>query len=124
MQLLTAEAVFICTDVIKASELVVETESSHDTSIGVPPLPVHPGISAGADVGGGSARISRISYQGEQAAVFGMRAVQVRFSDGRYRCLADAPGDLVVKQVPGIRGAEPNAEWLATDAPFLNIQPA
>jgi hypothetical protein len=122
MQLLTAEALFICTDVVKARELVVETESSHDTSIGVPPIPVHPGISASADVGGGSARISRISYRGEQGAVFGLKAVQVRFSDGLYRCLADPPGDLVVKRLPGIGGTRPEAEWLDTDAPFLNIQ--
>ncbi len=120
-KLLTAEAVFVCTEVIKARQLVVEGESSHEESVGVPPVPVQPGVSASAEVSGGSAIASRSSYTGDQAAVFGLKAVQIRFSDGKYHCLEDAPGGLVVKAVPGPGGPIPKVRWLETDAPFLTI---
>jgi hypothetical protein len=123
MELLTAEALYICTNVIKAGQLVVETESGHDVSADVPPVPVHPGISVSADAGQGSTDQAETSYQGQRAAVFGIKAARVRFSEGKYRCLADSSGSLVVKAGRGSDGTGADDEWLDTDAPFLNIQP-
>jgi hypothetical protein len=123
-QLLTAEALYVCTGVIKAAKLTVETKRSDDASAALPPVPVHPGISASAKAGGGSADTEQISYQGESAAVFGIKAVQIRFSDGKYRCLTNSPKGLVVKAGREADVTGTGAEWLDGDAPFMDIHPA
>jgi hypothetical protein len=118
-QLLTSEEAFICTEVVVAHALTVEMESSRDDSAGVPPLPVHPGVSVGGEVTAGAAGTSHLRYRGDRAVVFGLKAAQIRFSDGQYRCLADPPGGLKVKGPP-----KPTlAKWLETDAPFLGVGP-
>jgi hypothetical protein len=121
VQLLTAEELFVCTEVIKAREFTVEVQRSKGSSARVPPVPVHPGVSASADAATNSAGTSRIRYKAARddlAVVFGLKAVRVRFGDGRYRCLADPPGGLVTKAL-----ADSRAEWLASDAPFVGVAP-
>jgi len=119
-QLLTSEDAFICTEVVMAHTLTVEMESSRKDSAGVPPVPVHPGISVGGEVTTMVAGTSRLRYRDDLAVVFGLKAARIRFAAGQYRCLADPPGGLKVKG----KSKPPSAEWLETDAPFLGIGPA
>lgn len=119
-QLLTSEEAFICTEVIMAHAVTVQMESSHHDSAGLPPAPVHPGVSVGGEVTSGSSGTSHLRYKDDRAVVFGLKAARIRFADGQYRCLADPPGGLKVKGLP----KSPSAEWLQTDAPFLGVGPA
>ena len=121
-QLVTAEELFVCTEVTKARECTVEAQRSQGGSGRVPPVPVHPGISASAGAATSSAGTSRIRYQAARddlAAVFRLKAARIRFGDGRYRCLADPLGGLVTKGL-----ADSRAEWLASDTPFAGVAPA
>jgi hypothetical protein len=117
MRLLTAEEAFICTDVIKATEFTVEAEFSREGTAAVPPVPVHPGLSASGEVTVGSTDKAGKRYHGQRAVVFGLKAARIRFADGEYRCLTGAPDDLIVKGV-----TKPEADWLESDAPFVSVK--
>ena len=108
-EMLEADFLYVVTATLKGKSCTIEAKNSNEASVEVN-VPELEGIVGGdVKVSGNRENATKVTFEGGIPLVFGVQAVHLIFTDGRYARYAPTPDDLTVKDIGSTTLATPGA---------------
>lgn len=118
-QLLEADAVYVTTSTIKTKRFIVQAKGSDGASLDVKVPEIQGAVGGSVKVSTASGHASKLVYEGAVPLVFGFQAARLFYQNGRYTSFKPLiPGGGALE---GVTKADPRAEFLDTDSPFVRL---
>lgn len=126
-KLLEADKLYVVTAVVKSNKFGFEVKSSSSPNfkIDIPVIQKIVGGSVNVERSSGSA--TKVSFEGSQKLVFGVKAMQMVYSDGKFSLLKSAKPDIGALERAAAGSVEDSEktqefELLETNSPFIRVE--
>lgn len=123
-KLLEADKLYVVTGVVKSNKFGFETKNSSGQNIKIDVPVIQQIVGGSVNVERSSSSETKISFEGAHSLVFGVKAMQMVYENGKFKLLKQAKPDsgALEKATSGETGEESEPQLLETAGPFIAIR--